>query len=730
MTVLREISTRRLEPMKAQSKTSREAFVKAKIPCAETGIEVKKTVCLICGAQCGMYAYVQDGTLIKVEGTAEHPINKGILCSKGASSRQWVNNPERNRTPLLRNGPRGSGQFVSISWDEALERIASRLMQIKEESGPESVVFFTGYPKWLRPFLKRLAHSFGSPNYCTESGTCFLATVLANHLNYGTTLWPDLKETSCILNWCRNAPYSQAPGYATYLNAVSRGVKLIDVGPLSTPLSAQADIHLRLRPGTSGALALGLAHVIIEENLYDREFVENWTLGFEEYRSYVREFPPHITEEITGIPAETIVRAARLYATSDSASIVQSPSVTVHHTNGVQNHRAITALIGLSGNFDRKGGNRVIPESYYHTPTGLKNREGEFEQSRPWEEMAPRIGQDRYPVWCSMMDEAQATALPFQIKSGKPYPIRAILGFGLNHRMWPGSDAMRESLEKLDFLVDTDLFMTDSAKLADIVLPSCSSFEREQLTIYGPGYAIWTKPVIPPAGESRSDVDIILNLARRLTPHDSLLLQGHEAGLDWIFEPSGITMDEIKKHPEGFFLENMSPTPYEKYRTSGFPTPSGKMEFTSLILKDAGIDPLPVYKEPKQSPISTPDLAKEYPLILTTGARLPMFMHSRMYRVPWTRKLRPDPMVDINPRDAEARGIAPEEWVVLATPRGSIRVRANMTELVPPGVVSMYHGFPSADANELIDPDYRDPISGYPGYKSLLCQVTREGGAR
>lgn len=428
-----------------------------------------------------------------------------------------------------------------------------------------------------------------------------------------------------------------------------------------------------------------------------------------------------------------IVKSARLYATSESGSIVQSPSVTVHHT-GVQNHRAITALIGLTGNFDRKGGNRVIPESYYHTPTGLINRENEYEQSRPWDEMAPRIGQDRYPVWCTMTDEAQAVSLPAQIKSGKPYPIRAIVGFGLNHRMWPASDSMKESLQKLDFFVHIDLFMTDTAKLADIVLPSCNSFEREQLTIYAPRYAIWTTPVVAPVGESRSDVDIILELARRLTPQDSLLLQGQEAGLDWIFEPSGIIkMADIKKHHGGAFLDDMTATPYEKYKTSGFPTPSGKMEFTSLILKDAGMDPLPVYKEPNQSPLSTPDLAKEYPLVLTTGARLPMFMHSRMFRVPWVRKLRPDPMVDINPKDAGTRGISPDAWVMLVTKRGSIRVRANLTELVPPGVVSMYHAFPSADVNELIDPDYRDPISGYPGFKSLLCEVKPvrdEGGDR
>jgi anaerobic selenocysteine-containing dehydrogenase len=541
---------------------------------------------------------------------------------------------------------------------------------------------------------------------------------------------PDLKQTTCILNWSSNPYYSSAPQVAVFLSAIERGVKIIDVGPLSTPLARQADVHLRLRPGTSGALALGMAHVIIKEGLFDREFVENWTFGFEEYSSYVRDFSPDATERITGVPADRIVKAARLYATSKPATMVNSASVTVHHTNGVQNHRAITALIGLTGNFDRKGGNRVIPTSYYHRATGLQTREQEFKQPRPWEEMAPRIGQDRYPVWCGMMDEAQATMLPFQIQSKEPYPIRAIVGFGLNHRMWPASDFMKESLLKLDFFVDVDLFMTDSAKFADILLPACSSFERNELTIYPSRYAIWTEPVIPPLGQSRSDVDIIVDLAHRLNLKDPLLSQGHEACLDWMFEPSKIKIADIRKHPEGCFLRDQPATPYEKYRASGFPTSSGKMEFTSNRLKEAGIEPLPAYREPSQSPVSTPEIARGYPLILTTGARLPMFMHSRMFRVPWARKLRPDPMADINPKDAKARGLAPDEWVTLATTRGSIRVRANVTELVPPGMVSIYHGDPLADANELIDPDYRDPISGYPGYKSLLCEVKKDSAKR
>jgi anaerobic selenocysteine-containing dehydrogenase len=721
------------QPMKsAAAVPSMNALIKAKIPGEATGIEIKKSLCSICGAQCGINAYVREGRIIKIEGTAENPVNRGVICAKGAAGRQWVYNAERIKSPLLRTGERGSGEYRPISWEDALDRISARLLEIKRETGPESVVFFTGYPKWLRPFLKRLAHSFGSPNYCTESSTCFLATVLASRLTYGCAAGPEIKDATCILNWSSNPSASGASQVAHFLDALDRGVKLIDVGPLLTPLAARADVHLRIRPGTSGALALAMANVIVEEGLYDREFVDNWTVGFDEYKALCREFSPDAAERITGVPAEKILAAARLYATSKPATMTGSASATVHYTNGVQNHRAITALIGLTGNFDRKGGNHVVPSSYYHRPTGLKHREEEFEQSRPWEGMAPRLGQDRHPVWCSLISEAQATMLPFQISSGKPYPIRGMLSFGLNHRMWPAPDFMMESLKKLDFLVDVDLFMTDSARLADIVLPACTSLERSELAIFPSRYAVWTEPAIEPLYESRPDVDIIVDLSRRLNPEDTLLTSGHEACLDWIFEPSAITVAGLKGVPGGSFLSDRSGTPYEKYRASGFPTPTGKMEFASSILKEAGFDSLPTYKEPAQSPVSTPEIAKDFPLVLTTGARLPMHMHSRMHRIPWAKRLRPDPTADVSPRDAEARRIGPGEWVQLVTTRGAIRVRANITEFVSPGVVNVYHGFPEGDANELIDPDYRDPISGYPGYKSLLCDVRKlegKGGA-
>jgi anaerobic selenocysteine-containing dehydrogenase len=703
-----------------------EHSIQSRVSGPENGIEVRKTICDICNPQtnCGIDAYVAGGTIIKVEGTKENPHSEGTLCSKGNANRQYIYHKDRIRTPLVKN--RKSGQFTPVSWNEALDLIAEKLLAIRKQSGPESVVFFVGFPKWMRPFARRLAHSFGSPNYCTESSVCFRAGFMAASLNYGGMGKPDIKNCKCLLSWSGNPFHTNTPMVRDLLNARERGMKIIDMGPLLTPMTAHADLHLRFRPGTSGALALSMAHVIIEERLYDREFVENFTLGFEEYRDYVRTFPPRTAEGITGVAAPKIIEAARLYATTKPAGLLTSSNATTHHTNGLQNHRAITALVGLTGNYDVEGGNPLLKPTYlYVASPGLATREAEFEQVKPWTEMAPRIGADVFPAWCKVVPEAQAMHIPRQIKSERPYPIRAMLAFGLNHRMWPGSDFMEANLKKLDFLVDTDIFMTDSARLADVVLPACTSFERSELKVYPQRHLIWTQPAIRPQGESRPDADIIFDLARRMVPEDTLMQKGYEACIDWILEPTRLTVGELKQHPAGLTMKDAKSPPFQKYRKNGFATPSGKMEFTSTILKEMGYDPLPAYKEPVLSPVSTPEIAKEFPLILTTGSRLPMFVHSRTFRLDWTRCLRPDPMVDINPADALDRSIAQEDWVSLATPRGSIRVRANLTERVPPGVVSMYHAYPEANVNLLIDPDYLDPISAYPGFKSLLCKVTR-----
>ncbi|MDR3567767.1 MAG: molybdopterin-dependent oxidoreductase [Syntrophobacteraceae bacterium] len=702
------------------------ALQNSRVPLTATGIEIRKTICSICNplSHCGIDAHVKEGVVIKVEGS-RNPHNDGTLCSKGAAGRQYIYHKDRLKTPLARTGEKGSGQFRPISWEEALDIAAQRLNGIKVESGAESVAFFAGYSKWMRPFLKRLAHSFGSPNYCTESSTCSSAAVLAAKLNYGCLAGPDTANARCLLVWSANPFYSNTSMVRRLLDAKDRGLKIIEVGPLLTPLTRHADVHLRIRPGTSGALALCMANVIIEEGLYDRDFVEKWTVGFDDFQEYATNFSPKRTEAITGVPANLIEEAARLYAGTGPAALLTSASPTVHHTNGVQNHRALTALIGLTGNFDVQGGNLVRPPGYLYVPGPPTTREHEYEQSRPWSEMAPRIGVERFPVWSRVVPEAQAMELPFRIGTGSPYPVRSVVGFGLNHRMWPGCGLLYERLKKLDFFLQVELFMTDTCKAADLILPACTSFERSELKFYPEKFVLWTTPVIPPLGDSRPDTEIIFDLANRIAARDGLLKQGYEANVDWILKPAGLTVEELKQHPGGLALKDIEQVPFRKYEKSGFQTPSGKMEFASTVLSSFGLDPLPTYKEPELSPVSRPELSTDFPLVLTTGARLPMFIHSRTFRLPWTNGLWPEPMLDINPGDSAVRAIAQGDLVLLSTPANSIRVKANITNIVPRGVINIYHGYRDPEINTLFEPDYLDPISGFPGFKSLLCQVEK-----
>jgi anaerobic selenocysteine-containing dehydrogenase len=728
-----------------------QKLIKGKIPGSDTGIEVRKSICTICDptTQCGLDCYVKDGRIIKVEGSLENPHSGGTLCAKGAAQRQWVYNEDRLRTPLKRVGPRGSGQFVSISWTEALDIITENLQRLKAESGPESVFFYCGYPKQLRPFLQRLAFLYGSPNYATESSACHTAMAMGWRLDYGQVGGPDLANTKCLLVWSNNPLHSGTPNGRRIMDARERGVKFIVVDPRKSPTAGIADIHLQLRPGTDGALALAMANVIISEGLYDREFVSQYTRGFEEYKAYAATFPLDRAEQITGVPDALIREAAILYATTKPAAMQPSAAPVVHSTNGVQNQRAAAALVGLTGNFDVPGGNVVTPPAWLEFGSGFVTREHEFAMPRKWTDMPPRLGAERFPVWTEMINQAQAMDFPRQMNTGKPYPLRGLVAFGLNYRMFPDSNGWLAALDKLDFVCVTDLFFTDSAKHADIVLPAASSVERSEVRAYQQKYVVYTTPVIEPVGDARSDTDIIFGLAEKLGLGYQKLDADHaqelggflangapdfgaafDAALDWMFQPNGMTMAELKKHPGGMFVPNPLPQEFKKYQAKGFPTPSGKMEFVSSLLEKhcdrPGITGLPEYNEPRMSPVSTPEVAAEFPLVLGTGSRLPMFVHSRMFRSSWTRSLRPDAMVDLNPADGARLGIAQDDLVEISTPTGmAIRMKANLTELVPAGAVQIYHDYPEADANSLLPGDYLDPISGFPGYKSLLCAVKK-----
>lgn len=702
--------------------TELEKLCKAKIPCPETGITVKHTACDICAPShhCGIDAYEKDGRVIKVEGTKTHPHNHGLLCTKGAANRDYIYREDRLKTPMRRVGEKGEGRFEPITWEEAFTEIAGRLDKIRKEDGPDSVAIYSGYTKWYRPMLKRFAYSFGTINYATESSVCMDATVMANVTTVGGFPVPDMAHAGVVIGGGLGPHYSNQINTVGLLAFKERGGKLLIIDPRVTKAAEMADVHLQLKPGTDGALALGIAKVIIDNDWYDHDYVENHTYGFEEYAAECAKFDLETVEKITGVPGDKVVAAAELICKNGPACLHQSESPLTQHRNGFQNFRAMVCLLGLTGNYDKPGANIPSPPfSYNYQGGGFPTHEADYMNGTRPESKNPRIGASRFPVWNMIQDEFQAMDLSRQILEGKPYPIKALLGFGMNLLMFPGTEKMRQALKAIDFFVAIDLFDTPACKYADIVLPACSSFERGELRVYPSGHAYFTNPVIDPLYDSKSDTDIITELARRLCPQDTLLCQGYEAAIDYILKDLSISVASLKAADAPVAVPEAQPLVVGATYKNGLPTPSGKFEFVSNMLKMCGVNPVPNYPEELYHPEG------ERGYILSTGVRMAHTLHSRLHKVPVLRSLRPEPMADISLEDARRLGLVRGDLVRLTTDGGSLKIKVNPTSTVLKGTIHLYHGYEEVSANDLLTEDCLDPCTGFPTYKSVACDMEK-----
>ncbi|MFC1958059.1 molybdopterin-dependent oxidoreductase [Chloroflexota bacterium] len=679
----------------------------------------KNAICYMCGKSCPMKVHVVNGRAVKIERA-----DKGIPCPRWRAQLDFVYHPDRLTYPLRRTGDRGSGSFERISWEEALDTVATNLQKARDNHGAESVAFWIAYTKEPRPYFRRFTHAFGSPNYCTESSSCFTASSVAAHLNYGPGHASFVSQaagidpaTRCKVIWGSSIQNSAPEVWQAYVEAKDRGLKLIVIDPCRTKIASMADIHLQPRPGTDGALALGMLNVIISENLHDREFIEKWTLGFDKLEKLLQEYQIEHVERITWVPAAKIKEAAILYATQKPSQLTWSIATTTHHSNGVQSHRAIILLPAITGNLEVAGGNRTTVQD------GKQKKDITlFERT---EKMPPGIGALRFPIWTRVNREMQSNALADQIDSSDPYPIKALFSAGLNVQFFPNSNRIVESLKKLDFIAVTDYFLTPGAQLADIVLPIASWLERHML-IDGPGRNLsLIEPAIEPLGESWSEWKIYSELARKLGFGEEFWDGDFEKCVNYIVEPLGVNYEYLKHHPEG--IQNTTQVKTERhYEKAGFPTPSGKVEIASAALGDLGFDSLPAYTEPAESPVSRPDLVESYPLVLTSGARTLAYTHSLFRNIARLRRAMPEPLVDIHPTDAGNRGIRTGDTVIISSPRGNIKMKANVTDTILAGVVSAPHHWPGeANINILIDDLNLDPVSGFPPFKSQLCQVRK-----
>ncbi len=622
-------------------------------------------------------------------------------------------------------GKRGEGRFQPITWDEAYGEIAQKLLDIREKDGADAVAFFGGYNKWYRPWLRRFAHSFGTFNYGTESSTCMTAGWMAWKVAAGQLARPDMARCDLYLGWAFN------PYYSGYLNAQAAerakvaGTKFIVIDPKITPaVEKLADLHLRPYPGTDGALALCMGSVLIQNGWIDRDFIRDHVHGFEEYAAYAAGFNETNVEQLTGVPYAQVLKACEMIRDAKSIASHENSAPIPHHKNGLQNYRAITALLALTGNFDREGGQLPTRHTFTHQISGFETREEEWMDATEPAHVRPAVGEERFPLWFHTEREMQVVDLARQIQEGTPYPVKAVFGMGMNFRMLPEDGYVAKALEKLDFFVNADLFLTDTCKMADLVLPVCSSLERGELETYPGGYAWFTQPAIDRVGESRSDVDILRDLAVRMDLGDAELEAGYEANVDDMLTDVGVTVEQLKQAGAPVKVPNFQPYRPGTRLAQGLDTPTGRFELYSELIAahpEWGLDPLPTYCDPLDG--ADPE---EHPFVLCSGGRLPHAIHSRLHKVEWVRSLQPEPTAQLSVEDAQALGLEAGDDLELYTPRGTVVVKAKPSRRVQKGVVFFYHGYSEADVNALMDKDHVDPYSGFPAYNATRCGMRKK----
>lgn len=708
--------------------TESERRIKAKIPGKDTGIEVRRTMCDICspGMHCGINAYIKDEKVIKIEGMDGHPVNDGRLCTKGMANREYIYREDRIRTPLRRIGKRGEGKFEPITWEEAYREITEKLNVCKEKYGAESTAFYSGYSKWYRQTLRRLAYAFGSPNYGCESSACYTAAFMAWKLAAGDQANPDMEHSDLFLGWAFNPFYSNYMSAKEAMELKEKGLKFIIVDIRRTPATERlADLFLQPKSGTDGALAHAIANVLIQRGWIDKAYIDKYVYGFDKYAEYVSGFCETNIEEITGVPYALVVKAAEMIHENPRMSCNESSAPLCHHRNGLQAYRAVLSLLAITGNFDREGGQLLTPHTYMHVACGFQTREEEYlYENRPKDVKEP-VGAERFPLWNYLEGEMQAMDLPRQILEGKPYPLRAIFAMGLNARMFPDSDRMFRALKSLDFFVDTDLFLTDTAKWADIVLPACSSFERGEFKPYRGGLAWYTSPAISPYGEAKSDVEICTELAERMGLPDEVLKKGYEYFIQhYILDDFSVTIEELKKAELPIKIAEVKEHRDFEMLEKGLSTPTGRFELSSAVIEEHpewGLQAVPGYTEP----LNDADPEK-YPFVFTSGSRIPNALHSRLHKVPRNRSLRPEAAADMNRIDCKRLGVKEGDRIEIYTEKGQICVKVNPTLTVPEGLVNLFHGYSEADAEKIMDGDHLDPYSGFPAYRSTRCGVRKK----
>jgi len=614
---------------------------------------------------------------------------------------------------------RTNGGFERVSWDQALDEIAEKLNRLKDEFGPQILGVFCGSigveNLEMAGLTQRFKAAFGSPNFFSVESVCYRMRIRTRQMTFGKYPTEELNSNLYVF-WGHNPEESDFPLNIHLDENIQKGAKMVVIDPKRIPLADRADMYLRIRPGTDGALALAMINVIINEKLYDQEFIEKYTIGFDKLVPHVQKYSPEWAEEITWVPAEETRKLARLFAGTKGASIYQGTCTQDQTANGTQNSRAFSVLQVITGNINVPGGWVISPRLAFGN-VGLKV-EGD------------PLGADQYPMFFELWGRKSPYGVVTVVPESIPEKLKAFLVVGGNPLVsMPDSNAFLEAFQKLDLLVVHDLVTTETGQAAHYVLPACSHLEK-----WGTAYTynvchcmpflMLRKKCIEPLHESWSEWKFYTELAKRLGMGDMFPWKSEEELVAFELSPSGLSFDYLlNEKPEGDFYQEME----YGIKENQFRTPSHKIEIYSEALEQVGFNPLPSYQEPERSPKGTAkEFLDNYPLILNTGSRNLYFTHAQHRNVEALREMVPGPLTEIGPETAKRFDIENGDEVVVETNRGHVKMKAKVADRVAEGVVFVPHGWPGeANANRLTDTNCREPILGYPDMKSLACSIRK-----
>ncbi len=717
-------------------------------------MDKKYGICGLCfhSPGCGVVVHFDaENKIDHLEPDPDAPMGK-VLCPLAASAKEIIYSDARLKRPLKRIGPKGTYNFEEISWNEAFDIIVEKINETKQIHGPQAVGVYAGTGSYERSFkdvyqlkgseiylASSILFPFGSPNTFGVGSPCYTSLgVLAPKLTMGCLhidMFSDVDNSDLILVWGTDPSTSTPPEMFERLKTASKeGAEIIVIDPRKTKAAElEGSEWLPIRPGSDGALALGLAHILIKDGLYDALFVKDWTVGFDEFADYVKDFTPEYVSSVTGIDAGRIQALAESIADAEGASYVMYTGLE-YTKSGVQNIRAVMVLWALAGQLDVEGGRCFLRrENCIPLNRSRQIETPGFEKS---------IGHGKFPAYSHYCGgEPHASLLPKSIIDGDPYKIRSLMVYGASLiTAWPNPPLWRKALGELDFLVTINLQLTADAAYADIVLPASTAFEQESYCYYGSALRVREK-MIEPVGESKPGFQIFAELAGRLGYGESYPQNQREL-LETVLAGSGFSVEELMNADKKVIENCRAPMEYRKWEKGllrkdgkpGFETPSGKFEIKSSVLEQYGYCGIPKYEESVETPVGNPKLAERYPLILGTGPFKPD-MKSCLRAIPAFIERYPYPVVQINEKDAKERGIKMGDQVSIKTARGSVRMRAHVTANIMEGFVYAPVGgggpqgpdeWQRANVNVLADMEQFDEISGFPVYKTLLCQIGKK----